>query len=138
MKTRGKCLCGRISFEVKPPTKWCTHCHCSKCQQAHGSAFVTWFGVEKKQFKLISGDQELKWYSSSSEAERGFCRTCGSTMFFRSSRWAGEMHIVLSNVDEIDRQPSGHVFYDAHVKWFELGDDLKQYGGPSGTELLVK
>ena len=61
----------------------------------------------------------------------------GSTLFFRSDRWADETHIALANMERsIDREPTAHVFYDAHVDWVEVGDDLRRLGGVSGTEPL--
>jgi hypothetical protein len=135
MTIRGECLCGTVKFEIDPPTKWCAHCHCTVCRRAHGSAFVTWFGVLLEQFRIVSGEEDVRWYQSSKEAQRGFCKKCGSTMLFQSNRWADEMHIVLSNiVGEIDRSPAAHVFYDTHVEWFSVNDNLKLLGGKSGTE----
>ena len=120
----GRCLCGALVFEVTSPTLWCAHCHCSMCQRAHGAAFVTWVGVAEESFRLRASET-LVWYRSSELAERGFCGRCGSSLFFRSSRWPGEVHVALANVDhEIDREPEGHVFWDAHVDWVTLGDDL--------------
>ena len=131
----GGCLCGAVQFEVTPPTKWCAHCHCSLCRRAHGAAFVTWFGVERSAFELVTGSEDLSWYKSTLEASRGFCDRCGSTMFFKSDRWAHETHIALANMERsIDREPTAHVFYDAHVDWVELGDDLRRLGGQSGNE----
>jgi len=133
----GRCLCGAVRFEVTPPTKWCAHCHCSLCRRAHGAAFVTWFGVERPSFELVAGSDDLSWYQSTAEARRGFCSRCGSTLFFESERWADEIHIALAHMDgPIDRSPKTHVFYDAHVDWFEVGDELDPLGGPTGTELL--
>jgi hypothetical protein len=133
----GKCLCGAVRFEVTPPTKWCAHCHCSLCRRAHGAAFVTWFGVERSNFKLASGSDVVSWYQSSREARRGFCSRCGSTMFFESQRWPDEVHITLAHMDgAIDRSPTAHVFYDSHVDWVELGDKLSRRGGPTGIEPL--
>lgn len=131
----GGCLCGAVRFEVAGPTKWCSHCHCSLCRRAHGAAFVTWFGVDDASFRFTRGEDEVEWYASTPEARRGFCRRCGSTMFFRSERWAGETHIALAQMDgAIDRRPSAHVFFDSHVDWVVLGDDLRRRGGPSGTD----
>ena len=131
----GGCLCGAVRFEVTAPTKWCAHCHCSLCRRAHGAAFVTWFGVASEQFRFIEGEGELRWYASTPGANRGFCRSCGSTLFFKSERWAGETHIALAHMDgPIDREPAAHVFYDTHVDWIELGDDLKRLGGASGID----
>jgi len=133
----GGCLCGAVRFEVRPPTKWCAHCHCSLCRRAHGAAFVTWVGVERPQFKLTSGDEHLCWYSSTPEARRGFCSRCGSTLFFESERWSEEVHIALAHMDgPIDRTPKVHVFYDSHVDWVEPADDLRRLGGPSGVDPL--
>jgi len=130
----GQCLCGAVRFSVEPPTKWCAHCHCSLCRRAHGAGFVTWFGTDRSRFRVISGEGELVWYRSTEEARRGFCSRCGSTMLFESSRWPDEVHIVRASVDELDREPAAHVFFDAHVDWVDLGDDLKKLGGSSGTE----
>ncbi len=131
---KGSCLCGTIRFEVTPPTKWCAHCHCSLCRRAHGAAFVTWFGVERSQFVMTSGDEKVAWFKSTTPARRGFCTRCGSTIFFESDRWPGEIHIALAHMEgAIDRAPAAHVFYDTHVTWVELGDDLRRLGGPSGT-----
>lgn len=133
----GRCLCGAVQFEVTPPTKWCAHCHCSLCRRAHGAAFVTWFGVESSRFEIVNGADRVNWYKSTLEARRGFCDRCGSTMFFKSDRWADETHIALANMERsIDREPTAHVFYDTHVDWVEVGDDLRRLGGVSGTEPL--
>lgn len=131
----GSCLCGAVRFSVRPPTKWCGHCHCRMCQLAHGAAFVTWFGIANQQFQL-NAEATLRWYQSSAKAQRGFCETCGSTLFFRSEDWPGEMHVVRACVDALDRDPAGHVYMDSHVDWVELGDQLKRLGGESGMEPL--
>jgi hypothetical protein len=121
----GACLCGRLAFEITLPTKWVGHCHCSMCRRAHGAAFVTWVGVADWNFRLKHGAELLTWYKSSPGTQRGFCNQCGSSLFFRSSRWPGETHITLGNfTSAIDREPQGHVFWDAHVPWVELADTL--------------
>ena len=96
------------------------------CRRAHGAGYVTWVGFEEGHFHLDQGAADLKWFQSSDEAERGFCRHCGSTMFFRSQRWPGEIHVALGCIDgPIDRQPQAHVFHDTHVDWMPLDDALK-------------
>jgi hypothetical protein len=131
----GGCLCGAVRFEVTPPTKWCAHCHCSLCRRAHGAAFVTWFGIERPQFALLSGADDLRWYRSTPPARRGFCFRCGSTLFFESERWPDEIHIALAHMDgPIDREPAAHVFFDSRVHWIVLGDGLPRGGGASGVE----
>jgi hypothetical protein len=134
----GGCLCEGIQFEITPPTKWCGHCHCTMCRRAHGAGVVTWFGVQSGQMRLTRGEDLLQWYQSSAEpprARRGFCRRCGSMMFFEGERWAGETHVARASVaGSIDREPTAHVFYDGHVPWLSFGDELKKLGGPSGMK----
>lgn len=133
--SKGRCLCGSIEFDVAFPTKWCAHCHCSLCRRAHGAGFVTWFGVATSQFSVTKGHDKLKWYASSPQANRGFCMKCGTTMFFSSLRWSDEMHIALAVMtSDIDREPAAHVFVDDRVDWVSLDDQLKHFGGLSGTE----
>jgi hypothetical protein len=133
----GGCLCGAVRFAVTPPTKWCAHCHCSLCRRAHGAGYVTWVGVPASQFRMLSGDEVLRDYASSPQALRGFCAACGTTLFFRSTRWPDEVHVARAAFDgPIDREPAAHVFYDERVPWAPVDDALPRCGGPSGTEPL--
>jgi hypothetical protein len=129
-RVKGGCLCGAVEFNANLPSKWCAHCHCSLCRKAHGAGYVTWVGFEQEQVAFVRDDEFLNWYESSPGAERGFCRHCGSTMFFRSTRWAGELHIALACInDELDRQPDANVFFDKHVDWVPIDETLKQVDG---------
>jgi hypothetical protein len=120
----GSCLCGSVQFRFHSPCLWSAHCHCLMCQRAHGAAFVTWVGVEQTSFE-VTQEQQLRWYHSSGDAQRGFCRQCGSTLFFQSERWPGEMHIVRSNISgDIEMPPSAHVYWESHASWFEFDDPL--------------
>lgn len=86
---------------------------------------MTWFGVELAQFRLTAGAGELLRYASSPGAARSFCSRCGSSLFFESARWPGEVHVVLANLDgELDRTPQAHVFWETHVTWAVPGDEL--------------
>lgn len=114
----GSCLCGDVRFGVDWPSKWVAHCHCTMCRRAHGAAFVTWFGMANDHARIDDTAGSLRWFVSSPDAERGFCSRCGSSLFFRSQRWPGELHIALANLDgEADRAPMVHVFWDTHVDW---------------------
>ena len=122
---RGSCLCGAVRFRVELPSKGVAHCHCTFCRRAHGSPFVTWAGFPSGQFTLEPESESPTWYESSTGAKRGFCGRCGSPMFFQSTRWPGEMHVARALfTDPLDREPSAHVFYESHVSWANVNDDL--------------
>lgn len=121
----GRCLCGAVSFQAELPSLWLAHCHCTMCQRQAGAAFVTWVGLDANRYRIEDPSDELRWYASSPGAERGFCAHCGSSMFFRSARWPGELHVARANFDTpVDRAPQAHVFWETHVDWVSLGDDL--------------
>ena len=122
---RGNCLCGAIEFSAKLPSRWVAHCHCTMCQKAGGSAFITWVGLGENNFAIHDSNEQLQWFQSSDEAQRGFCKTCGSVLFFKSSRWPDEIHVTLANVKtQVDRAPQMHAFWDSHVDWVHIDDDL--------------
>jgi len=117
----GRCLCGDVSFIANLPSLWVAHCHCTMCQRSGGSAFITWVGLDEKSCHIDDPKGHLQWYQSSDKGGRGFCSHCGSTLFFRSSRWAGELHVTLANFDTpVDRAPQAHAFWDTHVDWVAL------------------
>ena len=129
-ETNGTCFCGAVEFSAQSPSKWCAHCHCSMCRRTHGAGYVTWVGYEQERVTFIRGEDQLTWYRSSPGARRGFCQKCGSSMFFRSERWAGELHIALGCMNgQIDRQPGANVFFDQHVEWMPIDGSLKKIEG---------
>jgi hypothetical protein len=39
---QGRCLCGRVRYEIPGEIYSVVHCHCSMCRKHHGAAFATW------------------------------------------------------------------------------------------------
>jgi hypothetical protein len=123
--TLGSCLCGSVRLRARLPSKWVAHCHCTYCRRAHGAAFVTWAGFADEQVTVDDPARLLHWYESSAGAKRGSCSRCGSPMLFTSTRWPGETHIARALLDEqVDKAPAAHVFYDTHVGWLAVKDEL--------------
>ena len=121
----GACLCGRLRFSARLPTLWVAHCHCTLCQKNSGAAFVTWAGFNEADVAIDDSAHALKWYSATENAYRGFCGDCGSTVFFRSTRWPGELHIPVVNLHgPLDKSPQTHVYWDSHQPWLGLADGL--------------
>jgi hypothetical protein len=121
----GSCLCGALLFTAQLPTLWVAHCHCTLCQKNAGAAFVTWAGFNEQNVQIDDSNKSLIWYSATENAFRGFCNQCGSTLFFKSERWPGELHIPVVNIQQaLDRDPQLHVNWDSHQPWLHLNDDL--------------
>ena len=128
---RGLCLCGAIGFTAIFPSKWVAHCHCTRCQRAHGAAFVTWVGMDARQVSIQDTSGSLNWFSTVGGGDRAFCNKCGSSLFFRSGRWPGELHIARALfIDPVDREPQAHAYFDTHVAWVRVADDLPTQPDP--------
>ena len=122
---QGQCLCGAVAFSVRLPVKWVAHCHCTRCQRAHGAAFVTWVGVQTEGASIQDPSAVLSWFSTSGGGDRGFCGTCGSSMFFKSAQWPGELHVARALfTDDVGQAPQMHAYYDTHVDWASVADGL--------------
>jgi hypothetical protein len=76
----GGCLCGAVRYVVHGALRPLVACHCSQCRRTTGH-FLAATAARHGDFKLLS-DSGLKWYASSTQARRGFCAVCGSTLFW--------------------------------------------------------
>lgn len=133
----GQCLCGAVRFAIAPPTLFCAHCHCRFCRSAHGAAIVTWVGANEDRFSFLAGEELVRWYQSSPQSRRGFCSTCGSSMFYTSTLSPGEIHVARALIPgDVDRAPQAHVFYDHRQAWLECADDLPKVD--SSSQILEK
>jgi len=134
---KGQCYCGKVKFEFDPPIKFMAHDHCSICRKVSGSPFTTWVGTFDDKFRILSGADNLSAFKTTPEATREFCKTCGSHLFFKSSRWPGEVHVTAGSLTtEMSDAPQAHVFFSDRVKWIEVNDGLPKYGGKTGLEPL--
>ena len=83
MKT-GSCLCGGVAFEMRGPLKAITACHCTQCRKQTGNYWASTTSADA-DLHFVRKDS-LAWYRASDTAQRGFCKTCGSTLVLESGR----------------------------------------------------
>ena len=123
--TKGRCLCGAVTFEVATSPKWTALCHCDSCRRAGAAAVVPWMGFAPDQ---VIWTGERKFYQSSDIAQRGFCPTCGTQMSFESTRWPGEIHLIATTLEQPeDYEPQLHCHTAEHLSWLKIDDGLPRY-----------
>lgn len=77
----GHCLCGAVRFSVRARHAAMDVCHCGFCRRWSGG---TWMTVECDPASFsVEDESSVAVYGSSDHAERGFCKTCESTLFWR-------------------------------------------------------
>ncbi len=96
----GGCQCGAVRYALySQPTN--PHvCHCRMCQKAFGSYFAPLAGVPLADFAWIKGAPGV--FKSSQVVERGFCRDCGTPLFFRYTD-KDRISVSLGSLDEPSR-----------------------------------
>ncbi len=77
---RGRCLCGSVTVTARAVHGRIEACHCNMCRRWGGLAFL---GVQCGSGVQFTGEESITRYRSSDWAERGFCRHCGSNLFYR-------------------------------------------------------
>lgn len=115
---RGHCLCGGVRLTVKAPLTELSFCHCSQCRRQTGLYYATTDVLVDDL--LIDGVEQIRWYRSSPQAQRAFCSTCGSALFWQAD---GSNRIAI--MAGVFDQPTGlsggrHIYCDDRADYYEL------------------
>jgi hypothetical protein len=109
-----------------------THCHCSLCRKAHGTAFSTFVGVPASAFRWTRGAESVRSFASSAVLTRTFCGRCGSKL---PVRWEDEVQMPAAALDgDLGVRPSKHIFVASKAPWHEIRDALPQHAGSSSSD----
>ena len=118
----GSCLCGGVRYRLTEPPRPVVYCHCSQCRRTSGH-FVAATAVARDALVIVA-DESLEWFASSEFASRGFCRRCGSSLFWR--RVAGDrVSIMAGTLDDPDGlQAREHIYVADKGSYYDLTDGL--------------
>ncbi|MGI9450931.1 MAG: GFA family protein [Geminicoccaceae bacterium] len=131
--TEGGCLCGAVRYQVKGHLRDVVNCHCSMCQRLHGN-----FGPHSKARKVnitVTKSDGLAWYETSEVARRGFCRICGSGLFWEPFDQEATGIIAGSLDGPTGLGTMGHIFVGEKPEFYEISDNLPQFEGSSHGQL---
>ena len=117
---RGSCLCGKVHYQFNGSSRSVVACHCGQCRKTSGH-YVAATQVPTAELEIF-GRASMTWYQSSASAERGFCATCGSQLFW-SEPASGFTSIMAGSIDgdthlKMDRQ----LFVESKGDYYALPD----------------
>lgn len=119
---KGSCLCGAVTFEVEGELRDAVACHCSQCRKTSGHY---WAASQADNAALtITRDVGLTWFQSSDYARRGFCNTCGASLFWEMAG-EGKTSIGAGCIEA----PTG-IKVKAHIYTKDKGDYYEIEPGP--------
>lgn len=124
----GSCLCGAVRLEVQEPLERAPEaCHCTQCRKQTGSYLIA-VNVRRSALKVL-GEDSVAWYQSSAKVERGFCRICGSTLFWKPNiegyEWTG---VAMGCIDtQLSVAVAKHTFVADKGGYYEVNDGAPQH-----------
>lgn len=137
--TNGHCLCGAVRYTLaSAPTEYGA-CHCEMCRRWSGGVEL---GIQTNADQVtFEGADHIRTYKSSEWAERAFCDTCGSALYWKLTApgpHQGMLSLSAGSLDSldgltmthevyIDAKPAGHAFAGDTHKMTEA-DVLKLVG----------
>ncbi len=118
----GSCLCGEIKLHIDTLNRDVIICHCRQCRKQAGHVVAA--TRAKDEHINIDGEDFLSWYAASDIAKRGFCRQCGSLLFWKLND--SDSTSIMAGCLE---SPTGlktisHIYTDDKGDYYELNEDL--------------
>ena len=123
----GRCQCGAVSFRVSGNMRDVVNCHCGQCRRVHGHA--PGYSAARQAELSIEGEDSIRWYRTSDQAQRGFCSNCGSSLF-----WKPDGRDTISVAAGALNPPTGmktvrHIFAADKGDYYEIADGVPQDAG---------
>jgi hypothetical protein len=128
----GRCLCGAVRFTANVAKHDVSACHCSMCRRWTSGPFL---GLAAEGAPRFQGSENIEAYKSSAWGERGFCKVCGSTLYWRLSG-TDQYEIAAGSLDDQSRLAlTSEVFIEEKPAFYAFANDTKKQ---TGAEVMAE
>ncbi len=126
IKVNGSCLCGAVKVTAENLSTDVGACHCDMCRNWGGGPLLASDCGKEVSF---DGEENIAVYDSSDWAERGFCKQCGSHLFYRLKH-GPHYHLPLGLFADLSGlQFSTQVFIDSKPDYYSFSNETKNLTG---------
>lgn len=128
----GHCLCGAVKLRgIGAPR--IDVCHCDMCRHWHGAPGMA--VSFEDGVTITAGRDRIATYDSSEWATRAFCKSCGTTLFYKLK--SVETFSAQAGLFDLpdDLGINEHIFIDEKPGWYDFKDDAPRL---TGAETLAK
>jgi len=120
----GHCLCGKVSITARNASNNVGACHCKMCRRWGGGPFIE---IDCGVDVAIDGESNVAVFDSSDWAERGFCRNCGTHLFYRLKE-SGQHMIPVGLFETSDNLVfKSQVFIDEKPDYYAFANETKDF-----------
>lgn len=132
----GGCACGAVRYRVEGPLRPVVACHCETCRRIGGHYLAA--TACRREHLVMEREEGLRWWTSSPDHRRGFCGTCGATLFWEREGTPGVSIFAGSLDSPTGLRLTGHIYTDEKGDYYVIADGLPQATerDPSLTTLL--
>jgi len=108
-------------------------CHCTMCRSWSAGPYV---GLHHKGPMRFEGQDHVGVYKSSTWAQRGFCKKCGSNLFYQLSEEEYSFSTGLFDDQDLLKLNMQY-FIDEKPDHYELGNETKTLTGAEIFEMFA-
>lgn len=128
----GACLCGSVTISASKASDKVGACHCDMCRKWGGGPLMA---IDCGTEVSFSGEENINQFQSSEWALRGFCKTCGSHLFYKLSQ-TGQYIMPTGLFDDKSQLIFDHqVFIDEKPSYYEFANKTDDM---TGEEVFAK
>ena len=123
----GSCLCGKVRYSTTLKGG-ASACHCRMCRRWSSGPYMAVNSQENVKFE---GAENIVNYASSEWAEHGFCRKCGSNLYYhllpRPEVPDGMYMLAAGTVDDQSTLIFDHeVYVDGSPGWYRFDNESQR------------
>lgn len=127
MASTGQCLCGKVRFSAGEDITAVGACHCAMCRRWSGGPAIA---AHLKDGIEIEGAEAIVWYDSSDWAERGFCGSCGSNLFYRLKGETPQYVVYAGALDDQTKLTmENQIFIEEKPAYYAFAGDIPSMTG---------
>ena len=128
----GGCLCGAVRFRATLSALHADACHCGMCRRWAGGSFMT----AHCETLEIEDKSALGVYESSEWGQREFCKTCGSSLFWRMRGERGFAAVAVQTLDDLSGfEFTEEIFIDNKPALYAFAGDRPRL---TGAEVIAR
>lgn len=121
MALQGHCLCKSVVI-IADDQHELHACHCAICRHWGSGAMFT---LQSEQVSIEHRDN-ITHYSSSDWAQRGFCKTCGTHLYYHL-KGTQQYYLSAGLFEHAKFELKSQIFIDKKACYYELANQTPQY-----------
>jgi hypothetical protein len=126
MEVSGGCQCGAVRYHATEMLDNSHICHCRMCQKALGNIFAALVAAPRAAITWTRGEPAR--FRSSEHVDRGYCRDCGTPLFYEDVT-TDRVNFTTGSLDRPELFPPRTSFgNEARVPWFTSLTTLEDGG----------